>query len=109
MDALEALAGTHVALGHRQTAAGVEADEGVAGRCAVVATDGDGEGGAAAVVEGAGGGGAGGDLGDGHDAFPFERMCAVDVNNVNPHPLPGNEGQPVLLRITLSIVAMTLF
>ena len=58
VDALETLAGTHVALCHRQAAAGVEADEGVAGRCAVVATDGDGEGGAAAVVEGAGGGGA---------------------------------------------------
>ena len=32
MDALEALAGTHLTLGHGQTAAGIEADEGVTGR-----------------------------------------------------------------------------
>ena len=70
--ALETLAGTDLAIGRRQAAAGVEFDEGAAGGLRVAATDGDGECGAAVVVEGAGRGGTGLDGGF-HDDSPFVR------------------------------------
>jgi len=78
-------------------------------RSAIVAANGDGKGCTASVVEGAGGGGAGGDLGDGHDAFPFERVCAADMNNVNPHPRSGNEGQPGLYGFAFTNVGIPTF
>ena len=61
------------------------------------------------VVEGAGGGGAGGDLGDGHGAFPFERVDAADMFNVNPLQRSGNEGQPVLLILAWHNVGIATF
>ena len=66
MHALEAFAGTNLAVGRGQPGAGVEGDErGARGRLGAPDVDGDGR--AAAVVERAGGGATGLDEGSGAD------------------------------------------